>query len=228
VDHVRVKIGDYVRHPGQAEWGLGRVLDVISPDKARVRFLQGGERLLSLPHAPLEKMMPSDDEAAALAAPTRRKAERRTVEAEEGGRDLVQREFFQKLGAPLRNIRWSWGAARKDGTVVLRVWKDQVRTFDGEKGTFARATGFQETSEAGARERQKHIDSIRDGEGALLVMCEAADVEARPRKLAGFNARALFRGGRVIEREGFSWLEVGEAVPFEDAVAEAQRLQDAP
>jgi hypothetical protein len=38
--------------------------------------------------------------------------------------------FFTKLGAPLANVRWSWGSVRPDGSVVLRVWQDRTKKLD--------------------------------------------------------------------------------------------------
>ncbi|MNG74488.1 hypothetical protein D3C76_1120100 [compost metagenome] len=44
---------------------------------------------------------------------------------------MTQSEFFKSLGAPLKNTRWSWGARRSDGALVLRIWKDRTKEFDG-------------------------------------------------------------------------------------------------
>ena len=38
---------------------------------------------------------------------------------------MSQTNLFAKLGAPLANPRWSWGAIRTtDGAVFSRVWQD--------------------------------------------------------------------------------------------------------
>ena len=43
----------------------------------------------------------------------------------------ISRFFADALGAPLRNVRWSWGAEHPSlGHLVLRVWEDQI-TADG-------------------------------------------------------------------------------------------------
>ena len=47
---------------------------------------------------------------------------------------MTQEDLFATLGAPLANVRWSWGAVRPaDGAVILRVWKDNVQTHDGRE-----------------------------------------------------------------------------------------------
>ena len=38
---------------------------------------------------------------------------------------------FKKVGAPLKNTRWSWGAVSEKGDVFLRVWDHDRRTIDG-------------------------------------------------------------------------------------------------
>jgi hypothetical protein len=34
--------------------------------------------------------------------------------------------LFARKGAPLHNVRYSWGGVRADGTVILRVWQDET------------------------------------------------------------------------------------------------------
>jgi hypothetical protein len=47
---------------------------------------------------------------------------------------MSQKDFFAKLGAPLVNVRWSWGAIReRDTTVFLRVWDHEVQTREGRE-----------------------------------------------------------------------------------------------
>ena len=49
------KKGDHVIHPGKPEWGPGVVTEDPQDDKVRVLFVEGGEKLLLLRHARLEK-----------------------------------------------------------------------------------------------------------------------------------------------------------------------------
>ena len=41
-------------------------------------------------------------------------------------------EFFKRLGAPLHNIVWSWGAVAEDGTVILICWMHKLRRVEGK------------------------------------------------------------------------------------------------
>ena len=42
-------------------------------------------------------------------------------------------ELLRRLGAPILNVVWSWGAVRPaDGVVFLRVWQDRERKVDGK------------------------------------------------------------------------------------------------
>lgn len=47
---------DKVKNLKMPDWGLGRVMDVTCDGKARVFFINGGEKLLLLKHVSLEKV----------------------------------------------------------------------------------------------------------------------------------------------------------------------------
>lgn len=120
---------------------------------------------------------------------------------------MTQKDFFAMLGAPLVNPRWSWGAVRKsDGAVILRVWEDNVQTRNGRE--FVRVARERPPSHPlshGARERLKHLELIRAGTPCYLIMCQAVDLAARPRRVKRFNARELFPGA-AVQRLGDIWL----------------------
>jgi uncharacterized protein DUF3553 len=218
-------VGDYVRHVGQPTWGIGRIIALVPPDKVRVRFFPGGERLLRFEQATLEPAEPSAEEASRLVSGGRRSVRQQALPGHRL-RNPSHRDFFISLGAPLRNLRWSWGALRSDGVVILRIWKDQIRVFEGE-GTFAQVDRWREvrSSNPGARERTDHVALIRRGARSLLVMCAAEDVDARPRKVLSYDRGELYQGGRVIERDGIAWIEVGHPVALEDVLAQAAALE---
>jgi hypothetical protein len=131
----------------------------------------------------------------------------------------TQKALFERLGAPLANWRWSWGGVRKDGAIVLRVWKDSIRT-EGSR-TFVRVLRAKwrhsGATELGARERAQHVEQICKGTPCYLVMCEADDTAARPRRIMRFNAQAVFPGGTVKEEvDGDVWVELRPAVSVEN------------
>lgn len=138
---------------------------------------------------------------------------------------MTQSDLFAWLGAPLANVRWSWGAVRPgDGAVFLRVWRDRMRRRDGVD--FVQVTHnhayLTNQKNPGYRERQRHVDLVRAGAPSYLVMCEVVDPEARPRKIAGFDTERVYPGGRLIEEDGEFWLEVLSGVPAEEVAARSQ------
>ncbi|HIJ81937.1 MAG TPA: DUF3553 domain-containing protein [Desulfuromonadales bacterium] len=42
------KKDSYVLHPGMPAWGIGKVLEDVVADKARIFFINAGEKLISL------------------------------------------------------------------------------------------------------------------------------------------------------------------------------------
>ena len=48
--------GDYVKHSGQPDWGIGRVLSSGERGKAIIFFLRGGRRVLDTNYAQLEQV----------------------------------------------------------------------------------------------------------------------------------------------------------------------------
>jgi len=126
-------------------------------------------------------------------------------------------EVFQRLGAPLRNQRRSWGAVRaEDGTVFLRVWQDEGRIAAGKYLTQIGYSGI-DAGITGFDERMRHIELIRAGAPCYLVMCEAKDVDETPRDIKATNDREVFKGGPLLEVDGEIWIERVQRVPIKEA-----------
>jgi hypothetical protein len=137
-------------------------------------------------------------------------------------RRMTQKAFFESLGAPPVNARWSWGAVRAaDGVVFLRVWQDNVQTHDRKqfvpilRGISNRAGSH----DRGRRERLKHVERIQTGARCFLIMCKAEDTTARPRRIAKFEGKMLFPGGAVRKMDGDVWLELLPGVAVEDCTS---------
>lgn len=127
-----------------------------------------------------------------------------------GRASMSPSELFRRLGAPLKNVVWSWGAVRSsDNTVFLRVWQDRERKVDGKWYTRLthHAVFVDDPANLGWQERLAHVAKIREGAPCYLVMCEAKDVNASPRAIKSFNDRELFVGGAVVEMDGDWWIE---------------------
>jgi hypothetical protein len=123
-------------------------------------------------------------------------------------------EIFDRLGAPLHNVRWSWGSVRADGSVVLRVWQDEDRRVDG--ATYMRLThhrAFQDRlDDRGYRERLRHVELLRIGAPCTLVMCRAKDVHASPRTIDPSSRPRVFTGGPLVDLEDDTWIRLGASV----------------
>jgi hypothetical protein len=134
---------------------------------------------------------------------------------------MNQKDFFAMLGAPLVNVRWSWGAIRKrDTTVFLRVWDDDVKTREGRQFVRVCRTASQvDSTHLGHRERIKHVDRVRGGARCYLVMCTAVDPAEVPRRVLQFNDKEVFTGGAVEQLDDHWWIERLSAVPVGEVAA---------
>lgn len=122
-------------------------------------------------------------------------------------------EIFKRLGAPLINTRWSWGAVRvNDGVVFLRVWQDRKIRLDGH--WYMMLTHHEryigDENSLGYKERLDHVKKIRQGSCCYMIMCCAVNTLTTPRKIKSFNSDEVFLGGQMIEHEGDSWIELLE------------------
>lgn len=134
---------------------------------------------------------------------------------------ISQVELFRRLDAPLHNIRWSWGSVRAaDGAVFLRVWQDRMIKRDGR--LFFMVTHHEKylgrEEDLGYQERLSHVAKVRAGARCYMVMCLAEDVSAVPRKIKSFNRCELFVGGRVLELNGDTWVEMADRIPVAAAM----------
>jgi putative restriction endonuclease len=134
---------------------------------------------------------------------------------------MSKSSFFARLGAPLRNARWSWGSQRvSDGAIFLCVWQDLKFVDEGRIHMLIDRPAGPGDYEAnpGHSERQRHIQSIRSGAPCFLVMCTAVDADARPRKIHSLNEDELFIGGALVERDGDTWIQTAGRRPVGDLV----------
>lgn len=123
--------------------------------------------------------------------------------------------YFERLGAPLKNSRWSWGAIREsDGAIFLRVWQDRKTRLDGK--TYMMVTHHDayvgNESSPGYRERLQQVEFARAGRPVYMIMCLVDVPDARPRKIKSFNKDDVFVGGQLIEYDGNTWVELVDRV----------------
>src|SRR5262249_13162431 len=87
-------------------------------------------------------------------------------------------DMFAYLGAPLKNVQWSWGAVRpSDGAVFLVVWQDESpRRGDRNYSLVHNQTFWGDTTDSrGLNERQRHLECVRQGAKTYLIMARAMD-----------------------------------------------------
>ena len=121
-------------------------------------------------------------------------------------------EMFSDLGAPLNNVRWSWGGVRsEDGTVFLRVWQDGTKKIDGKRYIWVSYL-TPPSGNLGANERLEQIKLVEAGAPCFMVMCQAVDTKADQLQVQSFNTKEVFKGGQLILIEDSYWIEVGDRV----------------
>lgn len=120
---------------------------------------------------------------------------------------ISRSKLFERLGAPLRNFRWSWGAVSKSGRkVYLAVWEDEFRRIKGKK--VVRLTNYRTSADRhGYGERLEQIELIGKGAKVYGVLCTVKDPSESPRSLKDFNREELLVGGKLIKNAGDWWLE---------------------
>lgn len=123
--------------------------------------------------------------------------------------------LFERLGAPLKNQRWSWGSEASDGTIFLRVWQGETTRIGGK--FYVRLTDrhiFEGKNNRGYEERVAHVQRIREGASVYCIFCEPVDPVAEPKTIKAIIDTHLFPGLSLIEHEGEAWLEFGMRVPI--------------
>lgn len=112
--------------------------------------------------------------------------------------------FSESLKAPLKNQRWSWGAIDTDNArVFLRVWLDDIAN-----GRVAIGHENLDDTRPGYKERQTHIQRIRDGSKGFGVVCKAEDPSSVPRRIDDFDSSNLIVFGHLIEISGLTFATI--------------------
>lgn len=164
---------------------------------------------------------PDDDPE--LLAPLRRTVEairERLTTSPPGLHAMRRAAYFEYLGAPLHNTRWSWGAVRTaDGVVFLLVWKDQIRVQEGRNfARLVRRTDRTASVLPGASEREGHLEQFRSGTPCYLILGEAVDPRAKPRKVLSFNPDVLYPAGKLVQHDGGWYAEMLDGRPVGEIV----------
>lgn len=123
--------------------------------------------------------------------------------------------LFKRLGAPLKNQRWSWGSVSPHGTVFLRVWQGETTKVNGKHYVLlTNRERFEGKGDLGYEERLLRIQMLERGATGYCIFCEPKDPEGVPRELKSFVETDLFPVGELIEHQGDIWLQFGPRVPI--------------
>lgn len=121
-------------------------------------------------------------------------------------------EHYARLGAKMGNV-YGWGAVREgEDTVFLSVWTDEGKTING-KSCYMVLRGNPVKITNGRRERERHLDLIRQGATCYLTLCRAVDPNADERHIKTFEGFYLRRAGDLIPYDGDLYIEDLEIVP---------------
>lgn len=106
-------------------------------------------------------------------------------------------KFFSLLGAPLKNTRWSWGAVRHDGTVILKAAQQ-----DFQRDLLWVANVLPNDSDLGDTERLEHTKLAMRGARCYAVSCEVVQDKNGVDKVASFGRDQLLQIGEFFEEDG--------------------------
>lgn len=128
--------------------------------------------------------------------------------------------FFEYVGAPLVNTRLSWGAARDDGSVVLRVWQNEKIIVDGKHYYQLTHHGLYEERQNnnGYQERLSHIRDILGGSPCYFIMCKASDPDVIPRTIKDYDDERVFEVGELVKYDNEIYAEMARPVPTIDFI----------
>ena len=126
--------------------------------------------------------------------------------------------FFERLGFPLKNARWSWGAASQSG-ILLRAWDDETNAARS-KVRLLRGPG-RRAGRPGDTERVSHLHSLWLGEcPGFVVFAKASDITAIPRGIGSFDSEYIYPiRALVSEPDGSIWGELGSPIPVGQSFA---------
>lgn len=138
-------------------------------------------------------------------------------------------KFFEGLGLPLRNVRWSWGA-RNGSTLLLRTWSDEYSTRNRTVTVLREPARYQQSESYGLDERIVQLKALwQGGIAGYTVIANVRDANAHPREIKDYRDDVVFSIKRLTVGEGGAVLaEVGDMVPLAAFASHASTHQTAP
>jgi hypothetical protein len=135
--------------------------------------------------------------------------------------------LFLRLGFPLRNVRWSWGAQIGEA-VLLRTWSDELagrtlRVLDmADANQIARSRGLDE--------RIDHLKALwQDGLAGYTIIATARDPAANPRQIISYRNDAVFPLTRLEQNSNGDIIAlIGDPVCIDDLALHARTHRTEP
>jgi len=122
-------------------------------------------------------------------------------------------ELFNFIGFPLTNIQWSWGSS-VGNDVVLRCWQHQTIKVNNKK--YIEVLKVDENyKSAGLPERQRHLDEIKNGAAAYIVIITCDDITAKKWRIKD-TVQAVFKTGGVIKNNNIEYMELLDRIELRD------------
>lgn len=131
---------------------------------------------------------------------------------------MSMQAFFERLGAPLRVVRTSWGGEGPRG-IFLRAWQDEFEKLpDGRRGVLVSWSPAEDngTTHFGRNERREHVAKIKDGARGYVIMCVVEDPKADPRQIRSFNQREIFPINEIVEIDGNNFAVLDQRIAVRD------------
>lgn len=118
-------------------------------------------------------------------------------------------EIYSRLNAELANPRWSWGAIDKQKRfVALTGWAEEIQRRDGVWAIKVSASK-KWNNKPGLRERNRHLDMIREGMASVVVKADMRSPELRE---IGSLDKDVFIGGELVDWDGDTYLTLTKRV----------------
>ena len=152
-------------------------------------------------------------------------------------------EIYKRIGAPLSNVRTSWGASlHGDKSVILTIWQDNLGPIKAmvPDSTFyppnrmvcyigCHDRDFGGGNRHGWKERQKHIEQLQAGAQGWGIMAtsklkngEIIDQKGARRDIDGYDQKRIWKFGEVFQAmdphgggEDF-WVTLEDRLKFND------------
>lgn len=138
-------------------------------------------------------------------------------------------KFFEALGLPLKNARWSWGAQRAS-RLLLRTWSDEYSAKNRTVTVLREPARYQQSESFGLHERIVQLQALwQGGIAGYAVIANVKDANAHPREIKDYRDDVVFSIKRLtVEENGALLAEVGDMVPVAAFASHASAHQTEP